>query len=356
MSSPFLRLFCLGFEGDALPPHLAGWLRSGLGGAILFRRNYRDLPQIRRLTASLAEAARAPILIGVDQEGGRVTRFPPPFLPLPPAARLGRLDDPEAVRRLSRAAGLELRAAGINWNLAPVLDLWTNPANTVIGDRAFGREPDRVARFGLAAIQGFREAGLLSTAKHFPGHGDTVADSHHTLPVSPQPRERWRDAELVPFRRAVIAGVPAVLVAHLRCPALDPDAPSSLSRRIIGGILREELGFQGVIASDDLEMQAILDTLDIGEAAVRFLEAGGDLILVCRREDRQRAALAAVEAAVRSGRLSEPRLAASLERLERLFFQIPPGRPGGEEEIVGCPAHRALLAETMSAISCTEIA
>ncbi|MFA5029011.1 MAG: glycoside hydrolase family 3 N-terminal domain-containing protein, partial [Candidatus Methylomirabilota bacterium] len=206
MPLPILRLFCLGFDGLAPPPRIIEWLHGGLGGTILFRRNLADLDQIRRLTAALADAAGFPALIGVDQEGGRVARLPSPFLTLPPAAALGTLPDPAVVRRLSCAVGLELCAAGINWNLVPVLDLWTNPDNAVIGDRAFGREPDRVARFGLAAIQGFQDAGVLTTAKHFPGHGDTVADSHLTLPVSLQSEDRWRDMELAPFRQAVAAG------------------------------------------------------------------------------------------------------------------------------------------------------
>lgn len=342
-----LPLFCVGFDGLSLPDGLRPSLAEGLGGVILFRRNLQELEQICRLTAELHAAASAPLLVGVDQEGGRVTRLPDPFLAPPPAATLGDLNDETLTADLARAVGRELLAAGITWNLAPVLDVHTNPANPVIGDRAFSHDPDRVARLGVCIVQGLSQAGVLATAKHFPGHGETIADSHLTLPVSSQPTERWRAVEFVPFRRAILAGVPMVLVAHLDCPALDPTAPSSLSHAIITEILRKELGFAGVVVSDDLEMEAIAARFDIGEAAVRFLEAGGDLILICHEAARQEAAVTAVETALRSRRLTESRLAESLERIDRLRRRLP--TKGGQVDvhaactIVGTSAHRRLL-------------
>ena len=348
-----LPLFCVGFDGPSLPDGLRPWLAEGLGGVILFRRNLQELEQICRLTAELHAAASTPLLVGVDQEGGRVTRLPAPFLAPPPAATLGDLDDETLTTDLARVLGRELLAAGLTWNLAPVLDVHTNPANPVIGDRAFSHDPDRVARLGVRVIQGLTEAGILATAKHFPGHGETAADSHLTLPVSPQPKERWRAVEFVPFRRAIQAGVPVVLVAHLDCQALDSNAPSSLSRPIITGILREELGFDGVVVSDDLEMEAIAARFDIGEAAVRFLEAGGDLILICHEADRQEAAMAAVEAAVRDGRLSESRLAASLGRIARLRQRLSSKRGQANlrtaRAIIGSATHQGLLQKILAA-------
>ncbi len=340
-------LFCVGFDGVTLPDHLRPLLESDLGGVILFRRNLQDLSQICSLTAALHAAAASPLLVGVDQEGGRVTRLPAPFLAPPAAATLGAIDDETLTRELARAVGRELRAAGFTWNLVPVLDVHTNPRNPIIGDRAFSHDPDRVARLGAAAIRGFADAGILTTAKHFPGHGETAADSHLTLPESPQSSARWRAVEFVPFRRAIRTGVPAVMVAHLSCPALDPGSPSSLSRPIITGILREELGYDGVVVSDDLEMEAIAARLDPGEAAVRFLEAGGDLVLICHDPGRQRAAMAAVEAAVRADRLSEARLAASLDRIARLRNWLDARRSPVDVEaaraIVGNAEHQRLL-------------
>ena len=347
------RLFCVGFHGPTLPDHLRPWLEMDLGGVILFRRNLQNLSQICHLTAALHAAAVAPLLLGVDQEGGRVTRLPMPFLAPPPAATVGATHNETLAEELARVMGRELRAAGFTWNLAPVLDVHTNPRNPIIGDRAFSHDPEWVARLGIATIRGFSDAGILATAKHFPGHGDTVADSHLTLPESSQPPARWRAVEFVPFRQAILSHVPMVLVAHLSCPALDPESPSSLSRPIITGILREELGYDGVIASDDLEMEAIAARFDLGEAAVRFLEAGGDLILICHDAGRQRAAMASVEAAVRTGRLPEKRLAASLDRIARLRGWIELRRHPldleATQSVVGRPEHQRVLQAILAA-------
>ncbi len=339
------RLFCVGFDGLVIPDHLRPWLDAGVGGVILFARNLRDVEQICRLTGELRAAGVR--LIGVDQEGGRVVRLPAPFTVPPPAAAVGRANDPALAQALACAIGSELSAAGFTWNLAPVLDVHTNPSNPIIGDRAYGNDPASVARLGLAVMRGFAEAGILTTAKHFPGHGDSSTDSHVTLPVCDHPRSRWDALELLPFRDAIGADVPAIMVAHLACPALDRDLPTSLSPAVIDGILRGEMGFDGLVVSDDLEMGAILERYDIGEAAVRFLGAGGDLILVCRDADRQRRAIAAVELALRTGRLSEERLGASLRRMagiEGRFSTSPePISPERAAKTVGIPAHRALV-------------
>ena len=345
---PLEALFCVGFDGNAVPDHVRSGLAAGLGGVILFRRNVECPEQLCALTGALHAASARPLLVGVDQEGGRVLRLPPPFLPAPPAAALGATDDPSLTQRLACAVGRELRAAGITWNLAPVLDVQTNPANTVIGDRAYGSDPERVTRHGLAAIRGFTEAGILATAKHFPGHGDTAADSHATLPESQQSAARWRAVEFVPFRRAIQVDVPLVLVAHLLSPSLDPELPTSLSRRTISGILREELGFTGVVVSDDLEMAAIAARMDVGEAAVCFLEAGGDLVLICHEAARQQVAIAAVRAAVRSGRLPEARVAESIARIGRCAARLS-GPLGPDPEMlrgaIGDRSRGSLLAE-----------
>lgn len=347
-----LPLFCFGFDGTEVPDYIRERLGEGLGGVILFKRNLHDLEQICALTSSLHNRAPAPLLVGADQEGGRVVRLPPPFLNPPPAAVLGRIDDPGLARDVARAVGRELRAAGLNWNLTPVLDVHTNPENPIIGDRAFSHDPCRVARLALATVRGFEDAGVLTTGKHFPGHGDTATDSHLTLPESLQPKDRWNAVEFLPFREAIRAGIPSILVAHLNCPALDPAAPSSLSRVIVTDILRGELGFDEVIVSDDLEMQAIIARFDVGEAAVRFLEAGGDLILICRDPTLQRNALASVESAVRSGRLPRRRIQTALDRLARFRARISPPlhlSSDGAQAVVGAEEHRALLARVLAA-------
>jgi beta-N-acetylhexosaminidase len=350
-----LPLFCFGFQGTEVPDRIGDLVEDGLGGTILFKRNLRDLDQICALTARLHRHAPGPLLVGVDQEGGRVVRLPPPFLAPPPAATLGRIGDPGLTHDLARAVGRELRAAGFNWNLTPVLDVHTNPANPIIGDRAFSHHTDCVARMGLATLRGFEEAGILTTGKHFPGHGETSADSHLTLPESPQTSERWREVEFYPFREAIRAGIPSILAAHLTCPALDASAPSSLSRIIITDILRGELGFDGVVVSDDMEMGAIVARFDIGQACVRFLEAGGDLILVCKDPAQQQRAVAAVAAAVRTGRLSWRRVETSLERLARFRDRVPApsGDPGIEKNlsVLDSAEHHAILARVLAAAS-----
>jgi beta-N-acetylhexosaminidase len=343
-----LRLLCFGFDGTIVPDHLREFLGQGLGGVILFKRNLHDVEQICALTAALHGCASHPLLVGVDQEGGRVTRLPAPFWSPPPAAALGRADDPSLTYETARAIGRELRAAGFNWNLAPVLDVHTNPTNPIIGDRAFSSDPQRVARLGLLAMRGLADAGLVTTGKHFPGHGETSTDSHRTLPESPQTTDRWRTVEFVPFRAAIRAGIPSVLVAHLDCPALDPAAPSSLSRVIVTDILRGELGFDGVVVSDDLEMGAVTERHEIGEATVRFIEAGGDLALICRSLAPQREAVAALQSAVRRGRLSRHRIQASLDRLSRFHNRITPETLAISAEtvraIVSAPERETLVA------------
>jgi beta-N-acetylhexosaminidase len=342
-----LRLFCFGFDGQGVPAHIRAHLRAGLRAVILFARNLRDPEQICQLNADLAGAGAR--LIGVDQEGGRVVRLPPPFSVPPPAAAIGEWDDPPRARRFAAAIGAELRAAGFTWNTVPVLDVRTNPANPVIGDRAYGAKPALVARTAVAVMRGFADAGILTTGKHFPGHGDSATDSHLTLPVCSHDPARWDAVELLPFREAIGAGIPALMVAHLQCPELDAVAPTSLSARVITGILRGQLGFAGLVVSDDLEMAAIAASWDVGEAAVLFLEAGGDLLLICRRPDYQEQAVRAVEAALRTGRLTARRLEASLERLEAAERSLP--------EPAADPAHlRSVLADEAHAAAVRGVA
>lgn len=339
-----LRLFCFGFDGQSVPERIREHLRAGLRAVILFARNLHDPEQICRLTADLAGAGAR--LIGVDQEGGRVVRLPPPFTVPPPAAAIGRRDDPPLARRFAAAIGAELRAAGFTWNTVPVLDVHTNPANPIIGDRAYGADPALVTRTAIAVMRGFADAGILTTGKHFPGHGDSASDSHLTLPVCSQDQARWDAVELLPFREAIRAGIPALMVAHLQCPALDAAAPTSLSAAVITDLLRTRLGFGGLVVSDDLEMAAIAAHGDVGEAAVRFLEAGGDLILMCRRADYQDQAVVALEAAVRTGRLTARRLHASLERLDAVERWLPeptPADPARLVALIAAEPHAALI-------------
>ncbi|HJL17042.1 MAG TPA: beta-N-acetylhexosaminidase [Sandaracinaceae bacterium LLY-WYZ-13_1] len=279
---------------DAVLDSLA---KEELGGVILFRRNLDGGPveaakEVKRIT----DATVGPTpFVAIDQEGGRVQRLGPPVLQLPPMERLGRADDPALTRRAARVLGRQLAALGFDLDFAPVLDVNTNPDNRVIGDRSFGSEPELVARHGLAFAAGLAEAGLVACGKHFPGHGDTVEDSHLELPALPHAMDRLERVELVPFRAAV-GTVGSIMTAHIVFRALDPDRPATLSPAVVGGLLRERLRYDGLVVSDDLEMKAIADHFSTGAAAVEAIRAGCDLLLVCEtaaRVEEARAALAA---------------------------------------------------------------
>jgi beta-N-acetylhexosaminidase len=286
-------------------------------GVILFARNMPDYDSLLQLNAALLEH-RPDLLLAIDHEGGRVHRLPPPFTRFPPALLLTRSTDPGLIRQVARAQGAELRAAGFHINFAPVLDVYTNPENRVIGDRAFGATPEEVVHNSLPYLQGLTEAGMLGCGKHFPGHGDTVADSHFELPYVGHSLERLRNVEFVPFARAIAQGVPMIMTAHVLCPALDADVPASLSRTAVHEWLRERLGFGGVIVSDDLEMRAVADHYGIGEAAVRAVRAGSDIVLVCKTPAFVREAHAALTDALAAGAVEREEESASEHRRQKL--------------------------------------
>jgi beta-N-acetylhexosaminidase len=337
------ELFMLGFAGDDLA-FLEAWAReAGLGGVILFARNLGGPAEIAALTERLRRLAPdPPPLIAVDQEGGRVARLREPFTLWPPARAVGRLESENLAFQVGRAIGLELAAAGCTMDMAPVLDVDTNPVNPIIGDRAFGADPAQVARFGGACARGLAAAGVLPVGKHFPGHGDTAADSHVTLPLVAHGRDRLLAIEVAPFRTAA-PHLPAVMTAHVMYPALDAERPATLSAAILTDLLRRDLEFDGVVVSDDLEMAGIAGRWPAAEAAVRFLQAGGDLVLVCHTPEVQRAALDAVRRAASRGEIPAARLEEARARIRRLrALAAAPGPrpplPGPE----GYPAHRAL--------------
>ena len=286
-------------------------------GVILFKRNVPDLDTTLELTAAIT--ARVPqALLAIDHEGGRVHRLPEPFTHFPPALQLTRSADPGVVREVARAQAAELRAAGFHMSFAPCLDVFTNPHNTVIGDRAFGQTPEEVIHNALPYYQGLTEGGILGCGKHFPGHGDTVLDSHLELPRIDHDLSRLRTLEMVPFARAIAQGFPMIMSAHIVCSALDPDLPASLSPIVLGDHLRGALGFGGVIVSDDMEMKAIGNHFSMGEAAVRAVEAGTDLLLVCKTPGLVREARDSVASAIEQGRLSRALLSQAQRRRSKL--------------------------------------
>ncbi|MBM4112153.1 MAG: beta-N-acetylhexosaminidase [Phycisphaerae bacterium] len=312
-----LGLLCIGFEGTELDSTTALLLRDCAAGVVLFARNFVNREQVRGLISEVRRAAGSrPLIVAVDHEGGRVQRFRGAgFTDLPAARALGAGGDASAVRRVAETAARELRAVGVNLDFAPVLDVDSNPANPVIGERSCSRDPGVVARLGAEFVRALQEAGVAACGKHFPGHGDTHLDSHLDLPRLPHDRARLESIELPPFRAAIDAGVASIMTAHVVFDAIDPGVPATLSAAAIDGLLRRELGFDGMVVSDDLDMKAIADRFEVGAAAVRSVAAGCDLLLCCRSAENRDRAIAALAEAIESGALPRSRVARSLERI-----------------------------------------
>jgi beta-N-acetylhexosaminidase len=276
------QLLFTGFDGVELPEDIARLIATGrIGGVVLFARNIGDPEQLRRLTAALHASAPedAPLLIAIDQEGGRVQRLRTPWTEWPPMRRVGDADDPELTGAVARALALELLDPGIGLDFAPCVDVDTNPDNPVIGDRSFGRDAARVAIHTGHFVRAMQAAGVSACAKHFPGHGDTSCDSHVELPRLDHDLERLRAVELPPCAAAIDAGVASVMTAHVLIPAIDAVRPATLSPDVLA-ILREELGFDGVVFSDDLEMKAVADRYRPEALIAGCLEAGVDAVVV----------------------------------------------------------------------------
>jgi beta-N-acetylhexosaminidase len=314
-------------------------------GVILFRRNITSTRQLRELNGRLHQGW-PDLLLAIDHEGGRVHRMPSDFTHFPPSLVMVRHGDPGLMKEVGLAHAAELREAGFNLTFSPCLDVHTNPDNPIIGDRAFGTTPEEVIHNSIPYMQGLVEGGILACGKHFPGHGDTATDSHLALPVLPAAThglQRLRGLELRPFARAIAQGVPMIMTAHVVCEALDASVPATLSPRVIDGCLRRELGFQGYIVSDDLEMKAIADNYSVGRAAVMSIVAGCDGTLVCATPSLIREAHGALAAALASGEITEATQAAVAGRRDKLLARVKklsrvPTTPGS----IGAPAHAAL--------------
>lgn len=281
------QLFVWGFEGSTVTPSLRSLLKNyPPAGLILFKRNIESPRQIRSLTKGLQRFSRAPLLIGIDQEGGRVSRLPPPFTQLPPAFVWGDLakteGDTKTIEWVARHLARELLSVGINTNFAPVLDLNSNPRNPIIGDRAFSSDPKIGALAATAFFLGMQGEGVIACGKHFPGHGDTKTDSHLVLPRVKKDRRSLERVELIPFRLAIQKGIPMLMTAHVVYESLDQKNPATLSSIVLHDLLRKIMKFQGVVISDDLQMKAISRKYSLVEACLLALEAGVDLLMICK--------------------------------------------------------------------------
>lgn len=327
------QLLMVGFLGKEPTPEVLDLIRAGhVGGIILFSRNLGSRRKIFQLTSALQGVAREaghphPLLIAIDQENGIVRRTGSSTTYFPGNMALGAINSQAATEAVARATGQELRALGITMNLAPDIDISNNPANSVIGVRSFGSDPELVSRLGTNAVMGYRAAGVVATIKHFPGHGDTDIDSHLALPVVPFDIERLEAVELKPFRRAIEAGAEtlAVMTAHVAVPAITGSStlPATLAPEVINGLLRSRIGFDGVVITDCLEMRAISAGVGIAEGAVRALQAGADIVLISHRHDRQMTGLTAIREAAERGDLSANVIHEAAERVVRLKERLP---------------------------------
>ena len=345
--------------GMTITPEIRSLAREfSLGGVILFSRNIEVPEQVAELSGDVqALATELPLWVSVDQEGGRVARLKRPFTEWPPMAVLGRSGNTELASRFAAALAAELKAVGVTLDYAPVLDIHTNPTNPVIGDRALAEDAEAVARLGAAIVRGLQDSGVAACGKHFPGHGDTSVDSHLELPLVEHPPDRIRRVECVPFREAINADVAFIMTAHVLVPSLDDERPATLSPRIVRAMLRDELGFGGVILSDDLEMKAIAKSYAVPEAAVQAIAAGCDGLLICSGDvDIQAATLEGLVYAVEQGRIPYKRLEDAQQRLRRAkerFLAAPVAsgetarRSARLRQVLGCDAHQR-VAEEMS--------
>jgi len=346
--------------GTTIPVELRSLAREfDLGGVILFSRNIEAPEQVAELSSESEALGRTlPAWVSVDQEGGRVARLKEPFTKWPPMATLGRAgkESERLAQRFAKALAQELLAVGITLDYAPVLDIHTNPKNPVIGDRALAERAEDVAKLGRVIIRALQDAGLAACGKHFPGHGDTSADSHFELPLVEHPPDRLRAIEFEPFRAAIAEQVAFIMTAHVLVPSLDEQRPATLSPAIVQKMLREELKYDGVILSDDLEMKALSSTYAVPEAAVDAIRAGCDGVLVCSGNvDLQARTLEALVRAVESGTIPAKRHDDAFARLKRTKQRFLIGeRPGPTARIkalrgvLGREEHLLVAAEMAS--------
>ncbi len=343
------QLIIAGFNCRRPPRHILRCLAEGrVGGICLFARNIETPAQVKRLVAECRRAAKQPILVGIDQEGGLVARLRRGFSESPGAMALGAAGSGQLAEDISLMLGRELAALGINWNFAPVADIAHQPNNPSLSTRSVGRDSALVQEMVSAQIRGLQRAGVAATVKHFPGLGNTIIDTHEALAKVEGSLDYLYREDLVPFKAAIENGVACVMLTHVMFSALDSRNPATLSREIVTGLLREELGYSGAVCSDCMEMRAITRSFDAGEAAVLAVEAGVDLLLFSHTRRRHEGAFRSLLAAVKSGRIPSARVDGAVERIQALkrrfnLDQQPP------ITVIGSDEHRTIAAKAARA-------
>lgn len=346
------QLLFIGIRGKTLTQDEAEFLiTNNIGGVILFARNIESAEQVHALCTQIQNVRhktrdKLPLFIGVDQEGGRVARMKPPFTQWPPLATIGKLDSTSVAFKFAMNMGTELRAVGINVDFAPCVDVFTNPKNEVIGDRSLSNDPEVVAKLASALVRGYIKSGIIPCAKHFPGHGNTLADSHEELPVEDVDIERLKNVELVPFKKVFRARLDMVMTAHIKFPKIDPQYPVTLSEIFIKKMLREELRYRQLVVSDDLDMRALAANYSVDEIAVRAVQAGCDILLYCNKFDHPAIAIEALQKALKDGKITAKQIDESYNRVvalkKEVLAQPDPMELAKAKEIVGHSEHDRL--------------
>lgn len=332
-----------GFEGPEMTDVFKEAVRKyKIGNVILFTRNIQSAMQLKKLCADIQEFVTAetgyPAFITIDQEGGTVSRLPSDCTVIPGAMAMATTGNAQYVYEAGLLTGRELNTLGVNFDLAPVLDVNSNPHNPVIGVRSYGDQPEKVAEYGIAMMKGLTDGGVLSCGKHFPGHGDTDVDSHIGLPVIDKSLEVLEQCELIPFRRAIDAGIPAIMTTHIIFPQIDPEYPATMSRTIMTGILRERFGYQGLIISDCMMMKAIADHYGTVNGVMKAMQAGVDLVFVCHDPMMAGEALELVEQKIANVEMSMFEMEQSVNRILEAKKLMRPS--SGDDQIPGCAEHR----------------
>ncbi len=311
------QMAMVGFQGLEPPDHILEWLANGrIGGVHLFSRNIKSPAQVRELTQSCHDAATGPILIGIDQEGGAVARLRDGFTESPGAMALSAAGSEELAAEVSKMLATEMLALGINWVFAPVADITHDINNPTTGTRSPGMDKEQVSRMVAAEVHGFQTGGVAACAKHYPGLGNSPVDTHEALAVIDSSLDFLRQYDLVPFQAAIAAGVATMMTTHTKYLAIDTEYPATMSPAVIQKLLREELGYNGVVCTDCMEMKAVADNYGPGESAVLAALAGVDLILVSHTREYQEMAYAALVEAAKAGRLSEEFIDAAVARIQ----------------------------------------
>ena len=342
----------VGIQGFSLSQDERDFLvRENIGGIILFKRNFESPRQLFELAQELRSLSKkksdkTPFFISVDQEGGRVARFRAPFTEWPPMNMVGKIDSATVAFKVAQILAQELAAVGVNLNFAPSIDIFTNPANTVIGDRALWTDPETVAKLGSALVRGMMKGGVIPAAKHFPGHGNTLIDSHEALPIETKTYAELEACELEPFKRVFKARLDLVMSSHLLFSQIDPKWPVSLSEIFLKKILRDELRYRGLVVSDDLDMKALRNHHTQGEIAVRAVQAGTNILLYCNEPDSPPIAIDAIEKAVRDKEINSMTILDNATRIAALkksaMLDETPLNWAESEKLIGASAHKQL--------------